>query len=140
MDEATSTCDERFAVLCIPPTEATRQAWREPIISTLGLHDCISGAILYDQSLHQPTGRTPVSLSASSMPGSSSASRSISARILARRCRNAWMGCVPAWSSIPVWRQVAGLIGLEEVHPSGDCMLANVQALAMERKSARQIA
>ncbi|MDI2590199.1 fructose-bisphosphate aldolase class I [Pseudomonas sp. 681] len=53
MDESTPTCDERFAALGIAQTEAARRAWRELIITTPGLADNISGAILYDETIHQ---------------------------------------------------------------------------------------
>lgn len=53
MDESTSTCNQRFADLGIPQTEAARRDWRDLIVSTLGLGDYISGAILFDETVHQ---------------------------------------------------------------------------------------
>jgi fructose-bisphosphate aldolase class I len=53
MDESTPTCNKRFAALGITQTEASRRAWRELIITTPGLGDNISGAILYDETIHQ---------------------------------------------------------------------------------------
>jgi len=53
MDESTPTCGERFAALGIAQTEASRRAWRELIITTPGLADSISGAILYDETIYQ---------------------------------------------------------------------------------------
>ena len=46
MDESTPTCDKRFARLGIPQTEEARRAWRELIVTTPGLGESISGAIL----------------------------------------------------------------------------------------------
>jgi fructose-bisphosphate aldolase class I len=53
MDESTTTCNKRFAVLGIPQTEETRRAWRELLVTTAGLGEYISGAILYDETIRQ---------------------------------------------------------------------------------------
>jgi fructose-bisphosphate aldolase class I len=53
MDESTPTCNRRFAALGIPQTEETRRAYRELIVTTPGLGECISGAILYDETIRQ---------------------------------------------------------------------------------------
>ena len=53
MDESNPTCDKRFAKLGIPLTEEARRAYREWIISTPRLGECISGAILYDETIRQ---------------------------------------------------------------------------------------
>ena len=53
MDESTSTCNKRFAQLGIPQTEDARRAYRELIVTTPGLGDCISGAILFDETIRQ---------------------------------------------------------------------------------------
>jgi len=55
MDESTPTCDRRFARLDIPQTEAARRAYRELLVTTPGLGDSISGAILYDETIRQRT-------------------------------------------------------------------------------------
>ncbi|MEO6226769.1 MAG: class I fructose-bisphosphate aldolase [Thermomonas sp.] len=55
MDESNGTCNERFAKLGIAPTEENRRAYRELLISTPGLSDSISGAILYDETIRQST-------------------------------------------------------------------------------------
>lgn len=55
MDESTSTCNRRFAKLGIPETEAARRVYRELLITTPGLGDCISGVILYDETIRQKT-------------------------------------------------------------------------------------
>jgi len=53
MDESNPTCNKRFAVLGIPQTEQARRAYRELIITTPSLGDCISGVILYDETIRQ---------------------------------------------------------------------------------------
>ncbi len=53
IDESTGTCNKRFAGAGIPQTEENRQAYRDVLISTPGLNECISGAILYDDTVHQ---------------------------------------------------------------------------------------
>src|ERR1700733_4016348 len=55
MDESTPTCNKRFARLGIPQTEEARRAYREMIVTTPGLGECISGAILYDETIRQKT-------------------------------------------------------------------------------------
>jgi fructose-bisphosphate aldolase, class I len=55
MDESNPTCNKRFARLGIPQTEEARRAYRELIVTTPGLGECISGAILYDETIHQKT-------------------------------------------------------------------------------------
>ena len=53
MDESNPTCNKRFAALGIPQTVEARRAYRELIVTTPGLGDCISGAILYDETIRQ---------------------------------------------------------------------------------------
>jgi fructose-bisphosphate aldolase class I len=53
MDESTPTCHKRFATLGIPQTEEYRRAWRELIVTTPGLGEGISGAILVEETLRQ---------------------------------------------------------------------------------------
>jgi fructose-bisphosphate aldolase class I len=53
MDESTPTCNKRFARLGIPQTEEARRAYRELILTTPDLGTCISGGILYDETIRQ---------------------------------------------------------------------------------------
>jgi fructose-bisphosphate aldolase class I len=55
MDESNPTCNKRFAKLGIPQTEEARRAYREMIVTTPGLSESISGAILYDETIRQRT-------------------------------------------------------------------------------------
>jgi fructose-bisphosphate aldolase class I len=53
MDESNPTCNKRFASLGISQTEETRRAYRELIITTPSLSECISGVILYEETIRQ---------------------------------------------------------------------------------------
>jgi len=53
MDESNGTCNKRFAAVGIPQTVEMRRAWRDLLITTPGLGACISGAILYDETIRQ---------------------------------------------------------------------------------------
>lgn len=53
MDESNPTCNKRFAKLGIPQTPELRRDYREMIVSTSGLNESISGAILFDETVHQ---------------------------------------------------------------------------------------
>jgi fructose-bisphosphate aldolase class I len=53
MDESNPTCNQRFAKQGIPQTEEARRAYRELIITTPRLGECISGTILYDETIRQ---------------------------------------------------------------------------------------
>jgi fructose-bisphosphate aldolase class I len=53
MDESNPTCNKRFARLGIPQTEEARRTYREWIVTTPALGECISGAILYDETIRQ---------------------------------------------------------------------------------------
>jgi fructose-bisphosphate aldolase, class I len=55
MDESFPTCNKRFAKLGIPQTEEYRRAYREMIVTTPGLGEFISGAILFDETIRQKT-------------------------------------------------------------------------------------
>ena len=53
MDESNPTCNKRFARLGIPQTMEARRAYRELIVTAPGLGECISGVILYDETIRQ---------------------------------------------------------------------------------------
>ncbi|MES2278522.1 MAG: class I fructose-bisphosphate aldolase [Bacteroidota bacterium] len=55
MDESTPTCNKRFKELGIPQTEEYRRRYRELIVTTPRLEECISGAILFDETIKQST-------------------------------------------------------------------------------------
>jgi fructose-bisphosphate aldolase class I len=53
MDESNPTCNKRFARWRIPRTEEARRPYRELIVTTAGLGESISAAILYDETIRQ---------------------------------------------------------------------------------------
>jgi len=53
MDESNPTCNKRFAQLGIPQTVEARRAYRELIVTTPRLGECIGGAILFDETIRQ---------------------------------------------------------------------------------------
>ncbi len=53
MDESNPTCNKRFARLGIPQTVEARRDYRELIVTTPGLCESISGAILCDETIRQ---------------------------------------------------------------------------------------
>lgn len=53
MDESMPTCNKRFAKLGIPQTEEMRRNYRDMIVTTPGLGESISGAILFDETIRQ---------------------------------------------------------------------------------------
>ncbi len=55
MDESVATCNRRFAKLGIAQSLDMRRAYRELIVTTPKLGDSISGAILFDETMHQHT-------------------------------------------------------------------------------------
>src|SRR5664279_3558544 len=55
MDESIPTCNKRFAKWGISQNEETRRAYRDMIVTTPGLGESISGAILYDETIRQKT-------------------------------------------------------------------------------------
>jgi fructose-bisphosphate aldolase class I len=55
MDESNPTCNKRFARAGIAQTEEARRAHRALIVTATGFGECISGAILYDETIRQRT-------------------------------------------------------------------------------------
>jgi fructose-bisphosphate aldolase, class I len=55
MDESVGTCNRRLAEVGIAQTEKTRRRYRELLVTAPGLPEAISGAILFDETLHQST-------------------------------------------------------------------------------------
>jgi len=53
MDESNDTCNQRFASAGIAQTMEMRRAYRELLLTTPGLGACISGVILYDETIRQ---------------------------------------------------------------------------------------
>jgi fructose-bisphosphate aldolase class I len=55
MDESNPTCNKRFAAIGIAQTVELRRQYRELLVTTPGLGEYISGAILYDETIRQKT-------------------------------------------------------------------------------------
>ena len=55
MDESTPTANKRFAAVGIPQNEESRRSYRDMIVTTKGLGDCLNGAILVDETIRQNT-------------------------------------------------------------------------------------
>ncbi len=55
IDESTGTIGKRFQAVGVESTEENRRAYREMLLTTPGLGDHISGAILYDETIRQST-------------------------------------------------------------------------------------
>jgi fructose-bisphosphate aldolase class I len=55
MDESIPTCNKRFEEAGIPQTIEYRRKYRQLIVTTPNLGKVISGAILFDETLHQAT-------------------------------------------------------------------------------------
>lgn len=55
MDESVGTCNRRLAEFSIAQTEESRRRYRELLVTAPGLCESISGAILFDETLHQHT-------------------------------------------------------------------------------------
>jgi fructose-bisphosphate aldolase class I len=53
MDESNPTCNKRFAQLGIPQTAEARRDWRELLVTTPAVGKCISGMILFDETINQ---------------------------------------------------------------------------------------
>jgi fructose-bisphosphate aldolase class I len=139
MDESNGTCNKRFAALGIAQTEEARRSYRALIVTTPRLGECISGAILYDETIRQRDSGGVLVLDrlvqAGIIPG---IKVDLGAKALAlhpgetvtegldglreRLAEYAAMG-----ARFAKWR---GVIALGEGLPSGGCIAANAQALA----------
>ena len=53
MDESNGTCNQRFASVGIPQTVEARRAYRDLLLTAPDLGECISGAILHDETIRQ---------------------------------------------------------------------------------------
>src|SRR6476469_6341560 len=73
IDESNNTIAKRFEAVGIPNSEESRRAYREMLLTTPGLGEHISGAILYDETIRQSTKAgvpfTKIMLDAGILPG-----------------------------------------------------------------------
>ncbi len=139
MDESTPTCNKRFASLAIPQTVEARRAYRELIVTTPDLGECIGGAILFDETIRQQkSDGTPfvkVLIDAGIIPG---IKVDAGARELAAHpgekvtegldgLRDRLAEYVRIGARFAKWRAV---IAICDGIPSQGCIEANAQALA----------
>jgi fructose-bisphosphate aldolase, class I len=139
MDESNPTCNKRFAALGLPQTEPARRAYRELIVTTPGLGECISGAILFDETIRQQlqdgTPFVKAILAAGIIPGikvdigawnmAAHPGEKITEGLDGLRDRLAEYAQMGA--RFTKWRAV---IAIGEDIPSQGCIEANAQALA----------
>ena len=139
MDESTPTCNKRFAAVGIATTEENRRAYREMIVTTPRLGECISGAILFDETIGQSaTDGTPfldileaqgilagVKLDAGAKNLAGHAGEKVTEGLDGLRERIA--GYVTRGLTFAKWRAV---IAIAEKIPSRACVEANAHALA----------
>ncbi len=139
MDESNPTCNRRFAVFGIAQTVEMRRAWRELLITALGLGDSISGAILYDETIRQndrngrrfvdcltDVGIIPgIKVDTGAKPLALHEGEKVTEGLDGLRDRLAEYAGLGA--RFAKWRAV---IGLDGDHPSAACIRANMQALA----------
>jgi len=55
IDESISTCNKRFEKFGIIPSEENRRAYRELLVTAPNIEQCISGYILFDETIRQKT-------------------------------------------------------------------------------------
>jgi len=139
MDESNSTCNKRFAKLGIPQTKAARGAYRELIVSTPCLRNCISGAILYSETIgQQKQDGTPIVRALSEVGIIPGIKVDIGAKDLAGHpgekitegldgLRDRLHDYSQMGARFAKWRAV---IAIGEGLPSRGCIEANAQALA----------
>ena len=57
MDESNATCGKRLDSIGLENTEDNRRTYRELLLSTPGLGEFISGAILFEETLYQSSSK-----------------------------------------------------------------------------------
>ncbi len=139
MDESNATCNRRFAALGIAQTSEMHRAYRQMLVTTPGLGECISGAILFDETIRQHTdgGRTFVKalLDADIIPG---IKVDLGAKPLAAHpgeritegldgLRERLAAYYDTGARFAKWRAV---IAIDECLPTNSCLEANAHALA----------
>ncbi|MFJ2463074.1 class I fructose-bisphosphate aldolase [Pseudomonas sp. NPDC087615] len=139
MDESSPTCNDRFAALGITPSEASRRAWRELLITAPGLAESIGGAILYDETIHQQcTDGTPFVKALTDVGILVGIKVDAGAKALAGRpgekitegldgLRERLQGYAAIGARFAKWRAV---ITMDAGLPSAACIAANAHALA----------
>ena len=140
MDESNGTCNKRLASAGIPQTVEMRRAWRGLLLTTPGLSTCISGVILYDETIRQAAaGGTPFTRIAQDAGLLVGIKVDTGAKALAGHpgetvtegldgLRERLMSYFEMGARFAKWRGVIAVDG--ERLPSVACTAANAQALA----------
>jgi fructose-bisphosphate aldolase class I len=138
-DESVSTLTKRFDALGIPSTEQSRRAYREMLFTAPGAAECISGVIMYDETIRQKSSTgTPLAQVLSSqgiVPGikvdtgakplAGSSGETVTEGLDGLRDRVAEYRAMGA--RFAKWRAV---IRITDALPSHACVTANAHALA----------
>ena len=139
MDESNGTCNKRFAAAGIPQTEAARRSYREMIVTTPRLGRCVSGAILYDETIRQrdstgvllldrlvEAGIIPgIKVDRGAKPLALHSGETVTEGLDGLRDRLDEYGAMGA--RFAKWR---GVIAIGDGLPTRGCIVANAQALA----------
>ena len=139
IDESTGTIAKRLAGVGVENSEENRRAYREMLLTTPGLGEHISGAILYDETIRQSTKDgvpfTKVMADAGIIPGikvdaSTHALAGFPGEVITEGLdglRERLKEYYQLGARFAKWRAV---INIGEDTPSGTCIEANVHALA----------
>ncbi len=139
IDESTGTIAKRLAAVGVENSEENRRAYREMLLTTPGLGEHISGAILYDETIRQSTKDgvpfTKVMTDAGIIPGikvdkSTHALAGFPGEVVTEGLdglRERLKEYYRLGARFAKWRAV---INIGEDSPSGTCIEANVHALA----------
>ncbi|AXY44102.1 class I fructose-bisphosphate aldolase [Halomonas sp. JS92-SW72] len=73
MDESNATCGKRLESIGLENTVENRQAYRELLVTTPGLGQYISGAILFEETLFQNTRKGTSMVEGTDSPGAEAA-------------------------------------------------------------------
>ncbi len=148
MDESTGTCNKRFAEYGIPQTIEMRRKYRELLVTTPGLNESISGAILFDETIRQQTkeskpfieilteaGIIPgIKVDLGAKPLAGFAGEKITEGLDGLRER--FVEYKEMGARFAKWRAV---ISISEGTPTSACMVANAHALARYAKLCQEV-
>lgn len=141
IDESNATIKKRFDTVGVENTEENRRAYREMLLTTPGLGEHISGAILYDETLRQKTKDgvpfTQVMMDNGILPGikvdkGTTPMAGFPGEVVTdgldglRERLNEYAGLGAKFAK---WRAVIN-INIEDGMPSDTCIEANAHALA----------
>jgi len=139
MDESNPTCKQTICQVGNSPDRGGRRAYRELIVTTLGLGECISGVILYDETIRQQkqdgTPFLKVINDAGIIPGIKVDTGAKDLAVIPKRkSPRVWTDCASVWLNTLKWAPISpngrAVIGRGRWHSQPGCIEANAQALA----------